>query len=71
MKKNKQAECLKETFLKITELEKPYTDLCLKDLESLSAEMYNIIVPRLDDKRKVLLNELLDAETELRLRNQS
>lgn len=39
------------------------------ELTHLSGELYNVIYPSLHQKRKVLLNELLDLEVELRIRN--
>lgn len=65
---NVQGKALVELYDKITCLEQTYKEMQQRDLERLSAEMYNAVVQELNPKRKVLLNELLDAEVELRLR---
>jgi hypothetical protein len=40
------------------------------ELTRLANEIYNVVVEGLIPKRKILLNELLDCEVELRLRNE-
>jgi hypothetical protein len=54
---------------RVTCLDTITADMKTAELETLSAEIYNAIVPVLNPKRKVLLNELLDIEVELRVRN--
>jgi hypothetical protein len=52
----------------VTALERPFRELTTAELERLSADMYNVIYPSLHPKRKILLNELIDLEVELKSR---
>jgi len=68
-RKNNAGKELVAIYEKITCLDKVYKDMPDADLMALSAEVYNSLVAGLLPKRRVLLNELLDLETELRVRD--
>jgi len=68
-KKNKAGQELVNVYEKITCLKKAYREMPDGELLALSAEVYNSLVSGLIPKRRVLLNELLDLETELRVRD--
>lgn len=64
-----QAKQLLSVYERVTCLEKLAVDLSDKELETLATETYHVVQAPLDTKRRVLLNELLDLEVELRVRN--
>lgn len=68
-RKNKTGQELVNIYEKITCLEKAYKEMPDAELLALSADVYNSVVSGLIPKRRVLLNELLDLETELRFRD--
>lgn len=69
-KSSNSGKLLVEVYDRVTCLEHTYKEMKKAELERLSSEMYNVVVDGLIPKRKVLLNELLDCEVELRLRNE-
>jgi hypothetical protein len=69
--KNKSGQELIEVYETVTCLEKTYKEMQEKELMTLASRIYNVVVAELSPKRKVLLNELLDAESELRVRTQA
>ena len=69
-KKSNSGKLLVEVYDRVTCLEHTYKSMKQAELERLSAEIYNVVVDGLIPKRKILLNELLDCEDELRLRNE-
>jgi len=70
-RKAKADTSLIEIYDKVTCLEILSRELKTTELETLSAEIYNALLTPLNAKRRVLLNELLDIEVELRVRNQA
>ncbi len=68
-KKSNSGKELVNIYEKITCLKKAYQDMTSVELLSYSNDIYNSVVSGMLPKRKVLLNELLDLETELRIRN--
>jgi len=63
-----QGDYLISVYDKVVGIEASTKNIKTKELETLSSEIYNVIVSALNPKRKVLLNELLDIEVELRVR---